>query len=147
MKSLFEQDTYMDTLKRIDSLEPTSAGKWGKMTVGQMVWHCQIPLKVAIENKPTTKKGNVLVKLFFKKSMFSDKPWRKNLPTSSFAKATESKDFEQERAILREMVVQFHLLKDRKVWNSHPLFGAFTAEQWGMMQFKHLDHHLVQFGV
>ncbi|MGB5666410.1 MAG: DUF1569 domain-containing protein, partial [Maribacter sp.] len=32
-------------------------------------------------------------------------------------------------------------------WNLHPLFGEFTVEQWGQMEFKHLDHHLKQFGV
>ncbi len=53
----------------------------GKMTVGQMVWHCQYPLKLAIENKENSK-GNWFIKTFFKKSLYNDKPWRKNLPTA-----------------------------------------------------------------
>ncbi|MCF6222561.1 MAG: hypothetical protein L3J34_02410 [Flavobacteriaceae bacterium] len=27
------------------------------------------------------------------------------------------------------------------------MFGEFTAKQWGKMQYKHLDHHLKQFGL
>ena len=37
--------------------------------------------------------------------------------------------------------------KDKKEWDPHPVFGSFTPEQWGQMQYKHLDHHLRQFNV
>ncbi len=147
MKSLFEQAHYEEILSRIDNLKESNVGEWGKMNVGQMVWHCQVPLKVAIKNKPTKKTGNILIKWFFKKSLYNEKPWRKNLPTSSFARATEEKDFEKERVILRKLVSDFYQLKDRTEWNPHPLFGVFTHDQWGAMQYKHLDHHLRQFGV
>jgi hypothetical protein len=79
--------------------------------------------------------------------MYSDKPWRKNLPTSPIAKATDAKDLGAELPVLGELVKEFHALKDRKKWNPHPIFGELTAEQWGQMQYKHLDHHLTQFGV
>jgi hypothetical protein len=29
----------------------------------------------------------------------------------------------------------------------HPMFGKMTADQWGRSMWKHLDHHLRQFGV
>ncbi len=147
MKSLFEKANYEDILARIDSLNDSKVGKWGKMNVGQMVWHCQVPLKVAIKNKPTKKAGNILIKWFFKKSLYNEKPWRKNLPTTSFARATEEKNFEEERKILQKLVSDFYLLKDKTDWNPHPIFGEFTPDQWGAMQYKHLDHHLRQFGV
>jgi len=147
MKSLFEKDSYTEIQNRVEKLQPTDKGQWGKMTVGQMVWHCQVPLKVAISNKPTSKKGNLLVRLFFKKSLYNDKPWRKNLPTSPFAKANTPKDFSEERDKLRELISQFHQLQSRESWNTHPIFGSLTHEQWGKMQYKHLDHHLRQFGV
>lgn len=147
MKSLFETETYREVKERIGRLKSTSTGQWGKMSVGQMVWHCQIPLKVAIKNKAASKKGNLLVQWFFKKSMYSDKPWRRNLPTSPFAKATEPKPFGEEREKLLEMIGEFHQLKARETWNPHPIFGELTPEQWGKMQYKHLDHHLRQFGV
>ena len=85
--------------------------------------------------------------LLFRKSMYSDRPWRKNLPTAPFAKAREPKQVSEELPILKQMVREFHALKDREHWNPHPIFGEFTREQWGQMQYKHLDHHLTQFGV
>ncbi len=147
MKSLFEEKAFEEILARLDRLAENSQPEWGRMTVGQMVWHCQIPLKVGIENKPPRKKANPLVRWLFKKSMYSDRPWRKNLPTSPLAKAGEPKELSEELPVLKKMVREFHGLKDRNSWNPHPIFGEFTADQWGKMQYKHLDHHLTQFGV
>ena len=147
MKSIFEELSYNEILKRLNSLTQDSKGLWGKMTVGQMVWHCQFPLKIGIKNDANEKYPNLLAKLFFKKAMYNDKMWRKNLPTAPALKAKEAKDFKIEVEILNQLVKEFHLLKDRKEWNPHPMFGKLTPEQWGKMQYKHLDHHLRQFGV
>lgn len=147
MKSLLTEETHNEIKNRLSKLTETSERKWGKMTVGQMTWHCQYPLKIAIKNKENNSKGNWFVKTFFKKSLYNDKPWRKGLPTSPQLKTKEPKDFAEESALLKTLVDDFHSLKDREKWHSHPAFGPFTKEQWGQLQYKHLDHHLKQFGV
>lgn len=148
MKSLFEESAYRELHERINQLSPNSKGSWGKMSVGQMVWHCQIPLKIAVKNKPNSgKAGNPLVRWFFKKSLYNDKQWRKNLPTAPFAKATEEKDFTTEIEELRKVLDACYETRHRNEWNPHPLFGNLTSDQWGKMEYKHLDHHLRQFGV
>ena len=83
----------------------------------------------------------------FKKSMYSDKSWRKNLPTPKRFKVLEEKDFVAEKQTLNELIDAFHNRKQQQEWNPHPMFGHFTPEQWGKMQYKHLDHHLKSFGV
>jgi len=62
-------------------------------------------------------------------------------------RAKEDKDFNIEFEILQKLILEVYAVRDRKEWNPHPLFGAFTSQQWGQMQYKHLDHHLRQFGV
>lgn len=147
MNSLFTEEGYRDITNRLNALSEKSARKWGKMTVGQMVWHCLLPLKIAIENKKPKKRGNVIARIFFKKVMYNDRPWRKNLPTAPKLKARETKNFDEEITKLRQLVDATHNLKKRSEWHPHPVFGSFTHEQWGQMQYKHLDHHLKQFGV
>lgn len=147
MKSLFDHEAHTEILERIHKLNASSEPSWGKMTVGQMLWHCQYPLKSGIENPKTNTSGNLLAKLFFKKSMYSDKAWRKNLPTAPQLKAKEPKDFSAEKEKLVQLVSDFHQVKERQEWNPHPVFGTFTKEQWGKMEYKHLDHHLRQFEV
>jgi len=146
MKSIFEEATYHAILDRIDALAENSNRQWGKMTVGQMAWHCQFPLRIGIKNEKKGN-GNLFVRLFFKKQMYSNKPFRKNLPTAANLKTKKRKDITAEKIKLRKLVSEFYACKTRTDWNPHPLFGELTPEQWGKMQYKHLNHHLTQFGV
>ncbi|WP_291869178.1 DUF1569 domain-containing protein [Maribacter sp.] len=147
MQSLFNEKTYTETLDRIRNLNSNSERLWGKMSVGQMLWHCQYPLKIAIKNKESKKRGNFFIRLFIKKSMYNDKAWRKSLPTAPALKTKEEKEMEVEAEKLKLLITEFHALNKRKKWYPHPIFGVLTHEQWGKMQYKHLDHHLKQFGV
>ncbi len=147
MKSIFEQDAYTEIRNRLTNLSEDSTRQWGKMTHGQMVHHCQGPLNVILEKVDYGFKPNWLVNLLFKKSMYSDKPWRKNLPTAPKLKETQERDFVAEKANLESLLDELNSQRDREDWKPHPAFGALTKEQWGKMQYKHLDHHLNQFGV
>jgi hypothetical protein len=147
MKSLFDAETYSDTRNRIDQLSETSQKQWGKMTVGQMLHHCQGPLNIMLEKNHYGLKPNFLAKLFFKKMLYNETPFRKNLPTAKFLKETENRDFNIERKNLAALLDEFEARKEQAEWKAHPGFGYFTKQQWGQMQYKHLDHHLKQFGV
>lgn len=147
MKSLLDEEGYKEIKERLHQLNENSTRLWGKMSVGQMCWHCQYPLKLAIDNRPNTSKGNWFVKTFFKKSLYNDKPWRKGLPTAPQLKAKVEKDFDKEYKLILKLVDDFHQTKNRDKWYPHPAFGEFTKEQWGQLEYKHLDHHLRQFGV
>lgn len=145
MKSLFESEAFDEIKNRLDQLTKDHTRQWGQMTPGQMLHHCQAPLNIILEKKDYGFKPNWLVNLLFKKSMYSDKPWRKNLPTAPKLKEKEPKDFTTEKKHLMALLNEFDTQRDRENWNPHPSFGAFTKEQWGKMQYKHLDHHLKQF--
>ena len=147
MKSLLQEDGYLDIKQRLEKLDENSKREWGKMSVGQMCWHCQYPLQLAIENKPNSSKGNWFIKTFFKKSLYNEKPWRKNLPTAPQLKTQENKEFSKEHKKLKALIDQFYDNRNREKWYPHPTFGTFTKEQWGQLEYKHLDHHLRQFGL
>ena len=146
MKSLFDQIAYEEIKQRLHKLTKESTPAWGKMNVGQMVTHCQFPLKIALSDKPRKRPWNPLP-LLFKKSLYSDKPWRKNLPTAKQAKITDQRDLDGERDKLLSMIDAFYQKKTQTKWEPHPMFGDFTHEQWGQLEYKHLDYHLGQFGV
>ena len=131
----------------MSKLDNTAKAHWGKMDVGQMVWHCQGPLNIILGKEDYGMKPNLFAKLFFKKSLYSDKPWGKGLPTAKFLKTNDSKDFSEEKTKLEALIDEVYTQKDKAEWDPHPAFGYFTAEQWGQMQYKHLDHHFKQFGV
>lgn len=147
MKSLFKEEAHEEIINRLEKLDENSKPLWGSMTVGQMVHHCQFPLNIILEKEDYNLKPNWLVKLFFKKAMYSDKPWRKELPTVPAFKVKNDKDFKKEKVGLKDLIMELNEKRDRNDWKAHPSFGKFTKEQGGKMQYKHLDHHFRQFGV
>ncbi|WP_353778882.1 DUF1569 domain-containing protein [Winogradskyella sp. 3972H.M.0a.05] len=147
MKSIFEESSYNELKSRISNLNENSEAAWGKMNVGQMVWHCQGPLNIILQKTDYGMKPSWVAKLFFKKSLYNDKPWRKGLPTAKFLKTNDDKNFDTEREQLVALMDEAYSHREKAEWEPHPAFGYFTAQQWGQMQYKHLDHHLKQFGV
>ncbi|WCO02331.1 DUF1569 domain-containing protein [Psychroserpens ponticola] len=149
MKSLFTTEAHNEIMSRIEKLNTQAQPKWGKMNANQMLAHCSFPLQVALQELKLAKPNVVKRLLFsmFKASLYDDKPWKKSLPTTKQFIVHDSKDFTTEKSNLLEKITQFHNEKSKIEWPPHPMFGKFTNEQWGKMQYKHLDHHLKQFGV
>ncbi|RAJ14462.1 DUF1569 domain-containing protein [Olleya aquimaris] len=147
MKSLFETEAYNQIKHRLNQFDESSQPTWGKMTVGQMAHHCQVALNIALQKEDYGLKPNWLINFLFKKSMYNDKLWKPNMPTARAFKVSQDKDFITEKQVLENLIDAFYQQKDKEDWHDHPSFGKLTKEQWGQMQYKHLDHHLRQFGV
>ena len=147
MKSLFETEAISEVKNRIDQLSEDSERQWGKMTPAQMAHHCQLPLNIMLEKEDYDLKPNWFAKIFFKKAMYSDKLWKKNLPTMPRFRIKDERDLSKEKSTLLELVNEVETKRSKDDWGPHPAFGTLTKEQWGKMQYKHLDHHLRQFGL
>lgn len=149
MDSIFDEEIFQSLKARLKILTPETQPNWGKMTVSQMLHHCHKPIEIPLGLKEL-KKPNFFMKILmklFKSSMYSDKPWKKGLPTPKEFKVTDEKDFETERNQLLVLMTDFHNKGILYNWPKHPAFGDFAPEKWGKMEFKHLDHHFRQFGV
>jgi hypothetical protein len=149
MKSLFDPDVNKEILERIDKLTPDAQAQWGKMNISQMLTHAQRPLKVAY-GELLLKRG--LIGLLFgglaKKSLLKPEPFKKNLPTDPNFVVKDTRVFEEEKENLRSLVIRFAKNgPDGLTKDPHPFFGKLTVEEWDVLQWKHLDHHLRQFGV
>ena len=79
--------------------------------------------------------------------MYNDRLWKHNLQTPKQFLVTDPMVFALEKDNLVALIYEFAPLKDKTNWPIHPFFGNFTTEQRGQIQYKHLDHHLRQFGV
>ena len=142
---LLEDETYRQVRHRIGMLEPQSPGRWGKMNVAQMLAHCAEVLEVT--NGKELKGTPLFFRLIgplIKRVITSDGPYRRNSPTHKQYVMTGPKDFERERVRLLEVLDALHASGPRPL--RHPIFGRMTTEEVGWSAYKHLDHHLQQFG-
>jgi hypothetical protein len=149
MPTLFNDTDSQAIISRIQKLDPSSPRQWGKMNVAQMLAHCNVSLETAM-GKNSMKRlliGRILGPLV-RKQVLGPKPFGKNSPTDKSYVFKDERNFEEEKAKILETIRNFHengaagCTKD-----AHPFFGHFTPEEWALFQWKHLDHHLRQFGV
>jgi len=149
MKSLFDPGVRQEMVDRINKLTPATNPLWGKMTVAQMLAHMQPPLRVAL-GEQNLKKGlmGFLFGRIAKKQMVNETPFKKNLPTAPSFIVKGEKSFEEERNRVIDLLTRFSKEPKQDLdTRVHPFFGKLTADEWNILHWKHLDHHLRQFGV
>lgn len=150
MKNIFNQAVVTETINRINTLTPESKAQWGKMGVSSMLAHCNVVYEMVYEDKHP--KPNVLMrfilKSFVKDVVVNEKAFKKSSMTSPAFIIKDERQFEKEKTRLIDYLskTQQHgeSYFDKK--ESHS-FGVLTKGEWNNMFYKHLDHHLNQFGV
>ena len=148
MKNLFEKDATEEVMTRIDKLQPAAQRQWGKMDVAQMMAHCSAALDLASGrlNPPRMLIGR-LIGSFVKPIYTNEKPFSRNNPTDKTLVVSDPRDFQKEREKLKACVQQFcEGGEARCTRHPHPFFGPLTPAEWSRGMYKHLDHHLRQFG-
>lgn len=149
METLFSKEALDRSIERINQLNADQKPLWGKMNTSQMLDHCSETMKVARGEKHLKRLfiGYVMGGLL-KKSFYNDKPVPKNSPTHKDFIITTTSDLEKAKKELIDHLVAFQQGGEAKCTDSvHSFFGKLTKEQWGLGMYKHLDHHLQQFGV
>jgi len=150
MKNVFDPTDSIELINRINSLNANTSNLWGKMKASQMLAHCNVAYDMTYTDKYPKPKGfkKFMIKLFAKNMVVGPKPYKKNTRTAPEFLITDERDFEKEKAILIA-----NIEKTQKLGAAHfegkesHAFGALTEKEWNTLFYKHLDHHLQQFGV
>jgi len=147
VKNLFDPSVKQEILDRINKLTSQTQRQWGKMNVSQMLAHVQLPIRIAFGTHQP--KGSFLLRLIgplFKSKLWDENPYKRSLPTDpTFIMTNSEKEFESEKSALLELIDKFS--EESLVSEKHPVFGKLTKDNWSKATWKHLDHHLKQFGV
>lgn len=152
MKNLFDPILVEETKQRILQLHPDSERQWGSMAVAQTLAHCTSAIEMAMgvihakrAQFPATLLGPLIKPLVFR----DDKLMRRNSPSSPefFSADPTQCEFQHERSRLVAAIDSF-ASQGAACCTSypHPFFGPLKPEQWAILMYKHLDHHLRQFG-
>ncbi len=148
MKSLFDTTSFTEILLRVEKTSPDAKRQWGQMNVAQMLAHCANGLEMANGNlHPKRVLIGRILGSFFRKQYSNNTPFGRNSPTSDELKITGERNFEEEKQRLILLLKNFSAAGERGVTqHPHPFFGSLTPHEWGIGMFKHIDHHLRQFG-
>ena len=121
------------------------------MNAPQMLAHCNLSMETAL-GKNSIKRLFIgrIIGTMLKSRVLGEKPFGRNSPTdkSYIFAGRDDINFEEEKTKLKQQVNQFFEGgASLCTTHPHPFFGKFSPEQWAIFQWKHLDHHLRQFGV
>jgi hypothetical protein len=150
LPNIFTADVSEGTIKRINKLNKDTNPGWGKMSVDQMLAHCNVTYEMTFEDKHP--KPNffmkIILKSFVKKIVTSEAPYKRNSQTAPAFLIKGSRDFNAEKNRLISFIAKAQSLGEPyfEGRESHS-FGVLTVDEWNNMFYKHLDHHLTQFGV
>ncbi len=148
MRSLFEPEARESVSGRLAGLSPGAVRQWGRMDAAQMLAHCSAALEVGTGIR--TRRQSLIGRIFGpfgRASLLGEKPFGRNLPTDPTFVVTDAREFAREKERLTGLIERFcrgGVAEAGK--HTHSFLGRISGDDWGVMMYKHLDHHLRQFG-
>lgn len=148
--NIFEPEVSDRVIERLRTLTPESQRLWGKMDVARMLAHLNVSFEMIYEpdKHPRAKfPMSLILRYLVKPMVVGEKPLRRDSPTAPQFIMKSDKDFDAERTRLIDYINRTVELGeshfDRRDYVS---FGVLTKTQYSNMLYKHIDHHLQQFG-
>jgi len=148
-KNLYQPESAEEIKRRILSLRSDSARQWGKMNVAQAVAHCAAGMEnaVGMTNPPRVFVGRILGPIVKPMALQENRPLQRNSPTAKSLVITDERDLAAEQKRLCGLIDRFASAGPGGCTpHPHAFFGRMTPAEWAVLCYKHLDHHLRQFG-
>jgi hypothetical protein len=132
---------------RLARLRPEDAPRWGRMSAPQMVAHLADSLHMALGDLPVVPKRTPIRFTPLKQLIIYVLPFPKGVPTAPELISREPAAWGADMAAIHTLLDRFAARDPRAPWPRHPAFGRLSGATWGRLVYRHMDHHLTQFGV
>jgi hypothetical protein len=147
MKTIWDPGCRQQILARFEKLTPDGKPTWGSMTAAQMLAHLADPLKTALGSKTVAVTPGVMSNPIVRTLIIYWLPWPKGAPTAPEFIHAHEEPFEYNLSAFRGTLEQFVASGQDARLEPHPAFGQLSGKAWGRLVYRHLDHHLRQFGI
>lgn len=136
-------------LDRLAQLTPAHPRRWGRMEPAQLLPHLASGLRLALgERKVEGSPRGGIRRAIFRYLAIHRLPWPEGkIQSPPGAFSTPSLGWEKDREIVVELIERFAVTPPETLGAAHPTLGRMKPRDWDVLQYRHLDHHLRQFGV
>jgi Protein of unknown function (DUF1569) len=135
-----------EILQRLQRLTPSTNPKWGRFDASRMVCHLNDSLAVGLGEISSRSLNRKAFQHFpLKHLAMYVVPFPRGFPAPPEMLSTAPAGFEGDRQRLFDLIDRLAAAPECK-GPEHPLFGALSTNEWNALQWKHIDHHLKQFG-
>lgn len=148
MGSILNDGDRAAIVSRMQSLSVSSTRRWGSMDVACMLQHLQLSARMTLGELEVPSVNKRPFQVFpLKHLVIYVLPFPKGAPTAPELKTSTAASLEEERSALLQLLERIGTGPREGAGPAHPLFGPLTWREWGVITYKHADHHLKQFGV
>jgi hypothetical protein len=148
MKTFWDPAVRDEVCRRVDRLSADVTPRWGKFNAAQMLAHLNDAMRMALGELQVAPKATPLRRFLIKQLVVYVAPWPQGAPTAPELLARcDQASFIDEREAFREVARRLAAKPASDIWPEHPAFGALSHCAWGVLEYRHSDHHLRQFGV
>ncbi len=145
--TLFHVASRTEIQRRLSRLAPDSVPRWGKFNAPRMVVHVSDSIRMALGELPVASKTTPLQLPILKHLAIYVLPFPRNTPTAPELLARAPAAWAGEVVTLGALVERFSTSSPQSKWPRHPIFGAMSGGAWGVLAYRHCDHHFRQFGI
>jgi hypothetical protein len=121
------------------------------MNAHQVIVHLTDPFRAALGERTAHKMPGLFSKWPLNKFIVYLMPWPKGAPTApefiQGVKGTPSETFEKDKKELFRFIEKFVSVEKEMKFQPSPVFGKITNKDWGRLMWRHVNHHLKQFGL
>lgn len=147
MRSILKEGDRAEIIDRVRSLSASSSGRWGSMSVSDMLRHLNLSARMALGELTVPSANKRAFQMFpLKHLILYVLPFPKGAPTAPELKPADVVSLEEERTAFLGLLDRLGTGPSDGSGPAHPLFGPMTWREWGVATYKHADHHLRQFG-
>lgn len=146
---VFDTSVANQLVKRYENITLDSKAGWGKMNAGQMLKHVADNAEMEFGDTHLSRRfiGRLIGRLVVNQIVKDDKPNAKNQPTHPKMIIKGEVNFSKEKERVLKLVARLGIVDAAEFENRvHPFFGKMKSKEWSIWIYKHLDHHLRQFG-
>jgi hypothetical protein len=147
MKTMWDGDAARSVRDRIGTLTPGHTARWGRMSAPQVVCHLADSLRMALGELAVAPKNLPIRYPPLKQLIIYVAPFPKSAPTAPELLARAPSEWNADVSDLRSLIDRFAARGPNATWVEHPAFGKLSGRAWGALAYRHMDHHLKQFGV
>ena len=147
MRSILNEGDRAEITTRMRSLSVSSTGRWGSLDLTGMLQHLRLSALMTLGELSVPSANKRVFQVFpLKHLILYVLPFPKGAPTAPELKPGVAAAFEEERTALLQLLERIGTGPREGAGPAHPLFGPMTWREWGVVTYKHADHHLRQFG-
>ncbi len=146
MPSIFEDESLKEMLRRVDTIRIEYKPLWGKMNTAQMFAHLNATLEAPLGITKPASEVTLFTRWIVRPIALSNMPIKKGAPTAKAFVAPTTSEYQTEKQKLLRNLQAAHDNGLNGKWEPHVSFGKLTPEEWGRLIYKHVNHHLEQFG-